>query len=189
MADYYLSTPLDDNSVSKLKIGDNVYITGIIYTARDTAHKRLCNIIKNNEEFPLDLKGQIIFYAGPAPAKPGYPIGSVGPTTSYRMDPYAPILMESTGLKGMIGKGKRSQTVIESIRKNNCVYFGAVGGVAALLCRCVKESEVVLYPELGPEAVHKLLVENLPVIVINDSDGKDLYSEEIKKYHDEEDKS
>ena len=137
------------------------------------------------KELPVDLNGQIIFYAGPAPQKPGQAIGSIGPTTSYRMDPFAPILMEKVGLKGMIGKGKRNDVVKEAICKYKGVYFGATGGVAALLGKCVKQAEVILYPELGPEAIRRLELERFPVIVINDAHGGDLYQEEMKKYNEE----
>lgn len=180
-----LTPPLKDEDLKPLTIGTTVYITGIIYTARDAAHKRLCSLVEKGEPLPFDLKGQIIYYAGPAPNKPGKPIGSIGPTTSYRMDSYAPTLIEKEGLKGMIGKGKRNDEVKKSIKEHCAVYFGATGGAAALLSQCVKEAEVILYPELGPEAVRKLTVENFPVTVINDVHGGDLYEEAIKKYNEE----
>jgi len=164
----------DDSVVENLKAGDFVLISGVIYTARDAAHKRMVEALERGEELPFDLKGQIIYYAGPAPAKPGRPIGSVGPTTSYRMDPYAPKLLEA-GLKGMIGKGTRSQEVIDAIVKYKGVYFGAVGGAAAYLARCVKEAEVIAYEDLGPEAVRRLVVEDFPAFVVNDVHGNDLY--------------
>lgn len=185
MSEKILMPPLTDEAVKDLKIGDLVYISGTIYTARDAAHKRLCDLIAEGKPLPFDLNGQIIFYAGPAPQKPGQAIGSIGPTTSYRMDPFAPILMEKVGLKGMIGKGKRNEEVKSAICKYNGVYFGATGGVAALLGKCVKKAEVILYPELGPEAVRRLEVERFPVIVINDAHGGDLYQEEMKKYNEE----
>lgn len=185
MSKKILTPPLSDAEVDNLKIGDLVYITGTIYTARDAAHKRLCDLLAEGKELPVDLNGQIIFYAGPAPKKPGQAIGSIGPTTSYRMDPYAPTLMEKVGLKGMIGKGKRSDEVKNAMEKYNAVYFGATGGIAALLGKCVKKAEVILYPELGPEAVRRLEVEDFPVIVINDAHGGDLYQEEMKKYNEE----
>ncbi len=164
----------DDSVVENLKAGDFVLISGVIYTARDAAHKRIVEALERGEELPFDLKGQIIYYAGPAPAKPGRPIGSVGPTTSYRMDPYAPKLLEA-GLKGMIGKGTRSKEVIDAIVKYRGVYFGAVGGAAAYLARCVKEAEVIAYEDLGPEAVRRLVVEDFPAFVVNDVYGNDLY--------------
>jgi fumarate hydratase subunit beta len=170
-----ITTPiLDDSVIENLKAGDLVLISGVIYTARDAAHKRIVEALEKGEELPFDLKGQIIYYAGPAPAKPGKPIGSVGPTTSYRMDPYAPKLLEA-GLKGMIGKGSRNQEVIEAIKKFKGVYFGAVGGAAAYLARCVKSSEVIAYEDLGPEAVRRLVVEDFPAFVVNDVYGNDLY--------------
>ncbi len=164
----------DDSVVENLKAGDFVLISGVIYTARDAAHKRMVEALERGEELPFDLKGQIIYYAGPAPAKPGRPIGSVGPTTSYRMDPYAPKLLKA-GLKGMIGKGTRSKEVIDAIVKYRGVYFGAVGGAAAYLARCVKEAEVIAYEDLGPEAVRRLVVEDFPAFVVNDVYGNDLY--------------
>lgn len=185
MSEKILTPPLTDEVVKDLKIGDLVYISGTIYTARDAAHKRLCDLIAEEKSLPFDLNGQIIFYAGPAPQKPGQAIGSIGPTTSYRMDPFAPILMEKAGLKGMIGKGKRNGAVKDAICRHCGVYFGATGGVAALLGKCVKKAEVILYPELGPEAVRRLEVEHFPVIVINDAHGGDLYQEEMKKYNEE----
>ena len=165
---------IDDSVIENLKAGDLVLISGVIYTARDAAHKRIVEALERGEEPPFDLKGQIIYYAGPAPAKPGRPIGSVGPTTSYRMDPYAPKLLEA-GLKGMIGKGTRSKEVIDAIVKYKGVYFGAVGGAAAYLARCVKEAEVIAYEDLGPEAVRRLVVEDFPAFVVNDVHGNDLY--------------
>lgn len=181
----YITLPLTDEAVSDLKIGDVVYLTGTLYTARDAAHKRLCDLIVTGDSLPFDLHGQVIFYAGPAPQKPGQAIGSVGPTTSYRMDPFAPILMREAGLKGMIGKGKRNEAVKVALKENNAVYFGATGGVAALLSKCVSKADVILYPELGPEAVRRLEVKNFPVIVVNDAHGGDLYQEEMKKYNEE----
>lgn len=171
-----ITAPITDDSViENLKAGDFVLISGVIYTARDAAHKRMVEALKEGKELPFDVKGQVIYYAGPAPAKPGKPIGSVGPTTSYRMDPYAPILIEA-GLKGMIGKGTRSKEVIEAMKKFKAVYFGAVGGAAAYLARCVKSAEVIAYEDLGPEAVRKLVVEDFPAFVVNDVHGNDLYT-------------
>lgn len=176
-----ITTPLDDKSVRELKAGDSVLITGYIYTARDAAHKRLIELIKNNQELPMELKGQIIYYVGPAPTKPGYPCGSAGPTTSYRMDPYAPVLLD-LGLKGMIGKGFRSKEVIESMKKNKAIYLGAVGGAAALIARSVKKSEVIAYEDLGAEAIHRYYVEDFPAIVVIDAYGNNLYETEPPKY-------
>ncbi len=176
-----ITTPLDDKRVMELKAGDSVLITGDIFTGRDAAHKRLIELIKQGKELPIDIQGQVIYYVGPAPAKPGYPCGSAGPTTSYRMDPYAPPLLDR-GLKGMIGKGLRSKEVIESMKKNKAVYFGAVGGAAALIARSIKNSEVVAYEDLGAEAIHHYYVEDFPAIVVIDYLGNDLYKTEPPKY-------
>ncbi len=176
-----ITTPLDDEVIINLKAGDSVSITGYIYTGRDAAHKRLIELIENGQELPIKLKGQIIYYVGPAPAKPGYPCGSAGPTTSYRMDPYTPALLDR-GLKGMIGKGLRSQEVIESMRKNKVVYFGAVGGAAALIARSIKKSEVIAYEDLGTEAIHRYYIEDFPAIVVIDAYGNNLYETEPPKY-------
>ena len=177
-------TPLTDDTVEDLRIGDSVLISGVIYTGRDSAHKRLVEALDRGEELPVDFQGQIIYYAGPAPAKPGKPIGSVGPTTSYRMDPYAPRLIEK-GLKGMIGKGNRAAEVIDAIQKHKAVYFGAIGGAAALMAKAVKTAEVVAYEDLGPEAIRRLEVEDFPAVVVNDCQGGDLYTEGMKKYRQE----
>jgi len=176
MAEYKLKTPLSDEDVSKLKSGDIVYLSGVMYTARDAAHKRLVDLLLSGEELPFDVKGTVIYYVGPTPPKPGNPIGSAGPTTSYRMDPYAPILIEH-GLKGMIGKGKRNEAVKEACKKHKAVYFGATGGAAALIAKAIKKAEVIAYPELGPEAVRRIEVEDFPVVVVNDTYGNDLYEE------------
>lgn len=167
-------TPLTEEKVKELKAGDSVLISGTIYTARDAAHKRLVDLLHENKPLPFDVKDAIIYYVGPTPAKPGEPIGSAGPTTSYRMDPYAPELLD-IGLKGMIGKGLRSKEVIESMIKNKAVYFAAIGGAAALMGKAVKKAELVAYEDLGSEAVRKLEVENLPVVVVIDSEGNNLY--------------
>jgi fumarate hydratase subunit beta len=180
-----LKTPLTDKDVEKLKIGDRVLISGIIYTGRDAAHKRLFDLLKQGKDLPFDIQGQIIYYVGPTPAKPGQAFGSAGPTTSYRMDAYSPALMER-GLKGMIGKGMRSDTVKEAMKKYKAVYFAATGGAGALLAKRVKKAEVVTYEDLGPEAIRKLEVEDLPVIVVNDVRGNDLYIEGERKYRKEE---
>ncbi|RMG57940.1 MAG: Fe-S-containing hydro-lyase [Deltaproteobacteria bacterium] len=176
-----LTPPLDEETLSKLRIGDHCLISGVLYTARDAAHKRMVEALDRGEELPIDVKGQIIYYAGPAPTPPGKPIGSVGPTTSYRMDPYAPRLME-VGLKGMIGKGPRAKEVVDAMVKYKAVYFAAIGGAAALLAKQVKEAEVVAYEDLGPEAIRRLVVEDFPVVVVNDIYGGDLFVEGVKKY-------
>jgi fumarate hydratase subunit beta len=181
MAAIKLKTPLTDQDVEKLKIGDKVLITGVIYTGRDAAHKRLFDLIGAGKPLPVDIRGQVIYYVGPAPAKPGKPIGSAGPTTSYRMDAYAPKLLE-LGLKGMIGKGNRGADVVEAMMKYKAVYFGATGGAGALLARSIKKAETVAYEDLGPEAIQRMEVEDFPVVVINDTKGNDLYVEGAKKY-------
>lgn len=170
----HITTPLTDEKVSDLMAGDYVYITGTIYSARDAAHKRMYEAMQNGEEIPFDLKNNIIYYLGPSPAREGQIIGSAGPTTSSRMDKYTPLLLEN-GLKGMIGKGKRSTEVIESMNKNNAVYFAAIGGAGALLSKCIKKSEIIAYDDLGTEAIRKLEVENFPVIVVIDSKKKNIY--------------
>lgn len=182
MADaIYLTTPLNDEDLKKLKIGDKVYISGTIYTGRDAAHKRLVDLVKAGKELPFDIDGQIIYYVGPAPAPPGKAIGSAGPTTSYRMDPYAPDLMD-VGLKGMIGKGPRNQAVIDSMVKNTAVYFAAIGGAAVVVAESIKEAKVIAYEDLGTEAIRELKVKNFPCIVANDVLGNDIYQEGVKKY-------
>ncbi|MFC1569187.1 Fe-S-containing hydro-lyase [bacterium] len=174
-------TPLTEQLVKDLKIGDSVLISGIIYTGRDSAHKRLIESLEKGETLPIEIEGQIIYYAGPAPAKPGRPIGSIGPTTSYRMDPFAPRLI-ALGLKGMIGKGNRSDAVKQALQDYKAVYFGAIGGAAALMAKCVKSAEVVAYEDLGPEAIRKLEVKNFPAVVVNDCYGGDLYQEGMERY-------
>jgi fumarate hydratase subunit beta len=181
MAEIKLKTPLTDQDAEKLKIGDKVLLSGVIYTGRDAAHKRLFDLIEAGKELPIDVRGQVIYYVGPAPAKPGKPIGSAGPTTSYRMDAYAPKLME-LGLKGMIGKGNRGADVVEAMKKHKAIYFGATGGAGALLARSIKKAETVAYEDLGPEAIQRLEVEDFPAVVINDTKGNDLYVEGAKKY-------
>ena len=172
--DRYINAPIDNEIVNSLKAGDCVYITGTIYTARDAAHKRMYEAIKNGENIPFELKNNIIYYLGPSPARKGQVIGSAGPTTSSRMDKYTPLLLEH-GLKGMIGKGKRSDNVIESMHKNNAVYFAAIGGAGALLSKCIKKAEVIAYDDLGTEAIRKLEVENLPAIVVIDNKKNNMY--------------
>ena len=177
----HITTPLTDEIISNLKSGDEVLISGTIYTARDAAHKKLVDSINSGESLPFDIKNAIIYYVGPSPKKPGDVMGSAGPTTSYRMDAYTPTLLD-LGLKGMIGKGSRNKNVVESIKKNHAVYFAAIGGAGALISSTIKSSEVIAYEELGPEAVHKLTVEDFPAIVVLDSSGNDLYIIEREKY-------
>ncbi len=176
-----INTPLTEDIVMSLKAGDNVLLSGIIYTGRDAAHKRFIQALEKGEGLPFDINGAVIYYVGPAPAKPGQPIGSAGPTTSYRMDAYTPALLD-IGLKGMIGKGPRGEKVIESMKKNHAIYFAAIGGAAALIAKSVKEAEVVAYEDLGPEAVRKLVVEELPLIVAIDAHGNNLYESGPEKY-------
>lgn len=171
-----ITTPLTLEKTRDLHCGDNVLISGVIYTGRDAAHKRLVELLQQGKELPLDVKDAIIYYVGPAPAQPGKVIGSAGPTTSYRMDAYAPALLD-IGLKGMIGKGKRSPEVIESMKKNGAVYFGAIGGAGALLAKCIKKADVIAYEDLGAEAIRRLEVEDLPAVVIIDSEGNNLYEQ------------
>ncbi len=170
----YITTPITEKTVSELKAGDYVYITGTIYTARDAAHKRLYEALERGEELPINLENNTLYYLGPSPAREGQVIGSAGPTTSSRMDKYTPLLLKQ-GLKGMIGKGKRSQEVINSMNENHAVYFAAIGGAGALLSKCIKKAEIIAYEDLGTEAIRKLEVENLPVIVVIDDQKNNLY--------------
>ena len=181
MATYHLTTPLTSEDTKKLNAGDVVYLTGVIYTARDAAHKRLVELLDAGKELPFDLEGSVIYFVGPTPPKPGDPIGSAGPTTSYRMDSYSPTML-ANGSKGMIGKGKRNQAVIDACVKYDGIYFGATGGAGALLGKQIKKAEVIAYPELGPEAVRRLEVEDFPVTVINDTHGNDLYQMGREQY-------
>ncbi len=176
-----LQTPLTQDKVQKLRAGDAVLISGTIYTGRDAAHKKMVEALARGEELPFDVKDQIIYYVGPSPEKPGKPIGSAGPTTSYRMDSYAPKLI-ALGQTGMLGKGWRAPEVIEAMKKYGAVYFAAIGGAGAYIARCIKASEVIAYPELGPEAVRKLTVENLPAIVAIDAQGNNIYELGKAKY-------
>ncbi|WP_334292690.1 Fe-S-containing hydro-lyase [Caminicella sporogenes] len=176
-----ITTPLTKEKVESLKAGDTVYLSGIIYTGRDAAHQRLVDAIENGNRLPFDLKDQVIYYVGPAPARPGKVIGSAGPTTSYRMDDLTVPLL-NLGLSGMIGKGSRSKKVIDGMIKNKAVYFAAIGGAGALIADCIKESEIIAYEDLGPEAIRRLKVENFPVVVVIDSKGNNLYETERKKY-------
>lgn len=178
-----ITTPLTLEKVKDLKAGDTVLINGTIYTSRDAGHKRLVDLLDKGESLPFDPKDQIIYYVGPTPTKPGHAFGSAGPTSSYRMDPYAPRLLE-VGLRGMIGKGLRNEAVIESIKKNGGVYFAAIGGAAALIGKSVKKAEIIAYEDLGAEALRKLEVEDLPVIVVIDSEGNNLYEQGQKEYLD-----
>ncbi len=176
-----ITTPLTDDVIEQLHAGDAVEITGTIYVGRDSAHKRMIAALDAGEELPFDPRGQIIYYMGPSPARPGRPIGSAGPTTSYRMDPYAPRMLEQ-GLKGMIGKGNRGPEVREALKKHKAVYFAAIGGAAALIADSIKEAEVIAYEDLGAEALRKLRVEDFPAIVVNDIYGGDAYEQGKAKY-------
>ena len=177
----HIFAPINKEELATLKAGDYVYITGTIYTARDAAHKRMQETLDRGESLPIELKNNLIYYMGPSPARDGRPIGSAGPTTSSRMDKYAPRLMD-LGLAGMIGKGKRSQAVKDAIMRNGAVYFAAVGGAGALLSRSITASEVVAYDDLGAEAIRKLEVKDFPVIVVADKDGNNLYETAIKEF-------
>ncbi len=172
--EHHITTPLSKEEIQKLKAGDTVYISGTIYTARDAAHKRLIELIEQNKDLPFDINGAVIYYVGPTPAMPNRAIGSAGPTTSYRMDAYTPTLL-NLGLAAMIGKGDRNESVVNSIIKNCSVYFAAIGGAGAYLSNCIKKSKIIAYEDLGAEAVHKLEVENFPVIVAIDSCGRNYY--------------
>lgn len=182
-----IKTPLTRETVKTLRAGDSCLISGVIYTARDAAHKRLCELVKEGKELPLDIKDSIIYFVGPTPAKPGQAIGSAGPTTSYRMDAYSPTLIE-LGQTGMIGKGKRGDEVIDAMKKHGAVYFGAIGGCGALLAKCIKEAEVIAYDDLGAEAIRRLVVEDFPAIVIIDSEGNNLYKTGRENYLKENNK-
>ena len=176
-----IHTPLTKDEAQKLKAGDTVLLTGVIYTARDAAHKRMCEALERGEELPFPLQDAVIYYVGPTPAPPGRVIGSAGPTTSGRMDAYAPRLMEE-GLRGMIGKGERTDAVIESMKKNSAVYFAATGGAAALLASRIKAAKVIAWEDLGTEAVRRLEVEDFPLTVVIDAQGRDLYKEAPAAY-------
>ncbi len=179
--DYHLTAPFDGEELKKLRSGDMVYITGTIYVARDAAHKRMQEALDKGEKLPVDIQGQTIYYMGPSPAREGRPIGSAGPTTASRMDKYAPHLLD-LGLRGMIGKGKRSQAVKEAIVRNGAVYFAAIGGAGALLSKAITASEVVAYDDLGTEAIRRLEVKDFPAIVVIDSTGDDLYIKSVEQY-------
>lgn len=183
--DKKITAPIDKETAKSLRAGDYVYIDGIIYTARDAAHKRMTESLEKGEALPIEIEGNMIYYMGPSPAREGRPIGSAGPTTASRMDKYTPRLLD-LGMGAMIGKGKRSQAVIDAIIRNGSVYFAAVGGAGAILSKCIKASEVVAYDDLGTEAIRKLTVENFPVIVVIDSEGNNLYETAILQYREEE---
>lgn len=176
-----IKTPLTREDAKKLKAGDSCLISGVIYAARDAAHKRLCELIAQGKELPLDIKDSVIYFVGPTPEKPGQAIGSAGPTTSYRMDAYSPDLI-AIGQTGMIGKGKRGQEVISAMKEYGAVYFGAIGGCGALLSKCIKKSEIIAYDDLGAEAIRRLEVEDFPVVVVIDSFGNNLYETGRKAY-------
>lgn len=176
-----ITAPISKETAKKLKAGDSVLISGVIYTARDAAHERMTRLHKDGEPYPIELKDNIIYYAGPCPAKPGEVIGSCGPTTAGRMDSYTPELLDE-GLGAMIGKGARSKSVIEAIKRNGCVYFGAIGGAGALIAKCIKKSEIAAYEDLGTEAVRRLEVQDFPAVVLIDSEGTDLYEIGRKEY-------
>ena len=179
--DKHITAPITKETARSLHAGDYVYVTGTIYTARDAAHKRMDEALDRGESLPIDIKDQAIYYMGPSPAREGRPIGSAGPTTASRMDKYTPRLLD-LGMGAMIGKGKRSQAVIDAIVRNGAVYFAAVGGAGAILSKCIKESEVIAYDDLGTEAIRKLTVENMPMIVVIDSEGNNLYETAVKEY-------
>lgn len=185
--DKYIKAPMNAFDAKELRAGDYVYITGTIYTARDAAHKRMYESLQEGGQLPLNMDNNIIYYMGPSPAREGRPIGSAGPTTASRMDKYAPTLLD-LGLKGMIGKGKRSESVKEAIVRNGAVYFAAVGGAGALLSKSITSSEVIAYDDLGTEAIRKLEVKDFPVIVVIDSEGNNLYETAVKKYELSEEK-
>lgn len=176
-----VQTPLSREQARQLKSGDSVLLSGVIYTARDAAHKRLCELVEQGKELPLDVKDSVIYFVGPTPARPGQAIGSAGPTTAYRMDAYSPTMI-AQGQTGMIGKGKRNTEVIAAMKEHGAVYFGAIGGCGALLSKCIKKAEVVAYDDLGAEAIRRLEVEDFPVIVIIDSQGNNLYETGRKAY-------
>ena len=180
----HITVPVAKEEIQDLRAGDYVYLTGVIYTARDAAHKRMDEALSERKELPLDIENQMIYYMGPSPAREGRPIGSAGPTTASRMDKYAPRLLD-LGLGGMIGKGKRSQAVQDAIVRNKAVYFAAVGGAGALLSKCIKRADVIAYDDLGTEAIRRLEIEDLPAIVVIDSEDNNLYETAVKEYAEE----
>lgn len=179
--DRKITVPLSEEVAKELRSGDYVYLTGVIYTARDAAHKRMYEALQAGKSLPLDIKGNIIYYMGPSPAREGRPIGSAGPTTASRMDKYTPALLD-LGMRGMIGKGKRTKDVVDAVVRNGAVYFAAVGGAGALLSQRIKSSEVIAYDDLGTEAIRKLEIEDFPVVVVIDSEGNNLYETAIEEY-------
>lgn len=181
MATHRLTTPLTDDTIRQLAVGDEVLLSGVIYMARDAAHKRFIDALRRGEPLPVDLKGQVVFYGGPAPTKPGNVIGVVAPTSAYRMDPYATVLFEH-GVKGAIGKGNRGPAIRAACRDNVAVCFSAVGGISATLFSCIKSATVVAYPDLKTEAVQQLEIEDFPLLVTNDAHGRDMYEEEVARY-------
>lgn len=181
MAEYSLRLPLSEADARMLRAGDTVLLSGDMYTGRDAAHKRLIALLDEGKPLPMDLQGQVIYYVGPAPASPGHAVGAAGPTSSYRMDPYTPALLR-LGLRGMIGKGRRNEEVRRAMQECGAVYFGAVGGAAALIARSIRKSEVIAYPDLGTEAIHRFTVENFPVIVLMDAQGGNLYESGPAQY-------
>lgn len=182
--DRHITVPYDEKTARELKSGDMVYLTGTIYTARDAAHKRMCEALERGEKLPFDVKNNVIYYMGPSPAREGRPIGSAGPTTASRMDRYAPALLD-LGLNGMIGKGKRRDEVRQAIIRNNAVYFAAIGGAGALLSKSILDSETIAYDDLGTEAIRKLEVKEFPAIVVIDCEGNDLYETAIEEYRED----
>ena len=180
----HITVPVAKEEIQDLRAGDYVYLTGVIYTARDAAHADMAEVLSARNELPLDITNQMIYYMGPSPAREGRPIGSAGPTTASRMDKYAPRLL-NLGLGGMIGKGKRSQAVQDAIVRNKAVYFAAVGGAGALLSKCIKRADVIAYDDLGTEAIRRLEIEDLPAIVVIDSEGNNLYETAVKEYAEE----
>ncbi len=181
MAEYKITAPLSEDDVKMLRAGDTVFLSGVIYTARDAAHKLLVEMLEKGEKLPFELEGSVVYYVGPSPAPPGKPIGSAGPTTSYRMDAYSPMLI-AHGQRGMIGKGERNQQVVDAMKKYGAVYFAATGGAAALIAKTIKSAEVIAFPELMAEAIRKLEVEEMPLIVAQDMYGGNMYKEATKKY-------
>lgn len=181
MRDLKIQLPLDEKTALSLRAGDSVSLTGTLITGRDAAHQRLFDCLKQGAELPISLIGEVIYYVGPAPAKPGHAVGSAGPTSSYRMDPFTPVLLDQ-GLKGIIGKGDRDQAVIDALIRNKAVYFAAIGGLGATISKSILKSEVIAYPDLGPEAIHRFWVKDFPAIVVIDALGNDLYAIEQAKY-------
>ena len=183
MTVHHLTTPLDDDSVLQLQAGDEVNLSGVIYMARDAAHKRFVATLAEGRPLPVDLRGQVVFYGGPGPAKPGHVIGVVAPTSAYRMDPYATVLFDH-GVRGAIGKGPRGPEIRESCRKNRAIGFSAIGGISATLFSCIRSAEVIAYEDLKTEAVQRLVIENFPLLVTNDAHGRDMYAEEVARYRE-----